>query len=327
MKIPSLGLKGVLHCLGRGKDHAESLPAKPGNVTGNPLDVLSRKARNSGGRSTAQRIRRHFIALAEKSMKSAEAGNTEAKRLMQALPGDARWAGKNEEVANEALKVVRLALYNKKYGSHKSSNKFKTTAFAAEINRVTSGKFFDFINAASSIGPSHMTAMLSRGIWNSTSINCDGLALSAMDFISHAHPNVQVSSVELPGHRLAVVGTIDAKCIRSPLSEWPSHLYICDPWANIVCPAPEYPERFAKKMEKWESEHKKISSDGEWISPTNEKWVSCTKEVPKISTRITYKAHQFVDMTYVAAPAGSPTTDETGAVPGDSGKISPSTNR
>jgi hypothetical protein len=327
MKISFFNFKGILHCFGKDADRPERRDSKLASATDNPLDVLTVKVRNTGEKATAQRIRSHFIALAEKSMKSAGAGDAEATNIVQAARGDASWAGKNEEVAKEALKMVRLALYKKKYGSYKSTNKFRTTDPYQELRRVTSGEFCTFKKFEDIGSPRVRSAMLSRSIWQSTSVNCDGLALSALDFISRTHPNVQVSSVSVPGHTLALVGTIDITCINSPFSEWPSHLYVCDPWANIACPAPEYPQRFAQKMEKWESEHKQIFSGGEWLSPTNEKWVSCAKEVPTIFTRFTYKDHQFVDLTYVTASVESPTTKAESATANNSREITPSANR
>lgn len=327
MKLSSFGFKGVLHCLGKGADRPQRSLPEPGIVKENPLDKLAGKARSTAGKGTAQRIRRHFIALAEQSMKSAEAGHTEAALLMQAAPGDARWAGKNEAVAKEALDTVRLALYKKKHGSYKSTNKFRVTDPYVEFTRVTSGAFTNFNNFRNITDLRQQHASISKSIWESTSINCDGLARSAVDFISRTHPNIQASTLAIPGHTLAVVGTIEAKSITSPLSEWPSHLYVCDPWANIVCPAPEYPQRFAEKMEKWEADNKKILHNGKWISPTDKTWVSCAKEVPNIATRFAFKNHQFVDMTYVMVPVAPPAANATSAPPNNPSENAPPANR
>ena len=52
--------------------------------------------------------------------------------------------------------------------------------------------------------------------------------------------------------------------------------YICDPWANIVCPVTDYPSRWESKMKKWSGLGKFISYESNVIDPyTNSNYKQC----------------------------------------------------
>lgn len=267
-------------------------------------DLLPVKVRQTGDKALAQRIRNQFIGLSIKSLESAAANKPAGPtKMMQAASGDSSWAAKNENVANEAIKSVRLSLYNKNFGSYKSDNKRNTTKLELEAERMQQGEFGKWGDFGNITDLRHISAIRSFNIWKSTLISCDGLSNAVKDYVSYKHPNVQVSSLSLPGHTLAAVGTIPPECINLPLAAWPKHLYMCDPWANIVCPAPEYPAKFAEKMEKWKSDHKQIRFDNDtWIDPTDDKWLSCVNEPPKVYTRQSYQNGQFADSALTAPP-------------------------
>jgi hypothetical protein len=198
VKIPFSNYEMVLHRPGEVANHSERRLSEPDRITDKLLDVLPVKVRSTGEKATAQRIRSQFIAIADKTMSSVLFGKTEGVMRMQTA-GDASWAGKNEKVANEALKMVRLALYNKKYGSYKSDNKRKLTDADAENKRLADGTFAKWPKVESTYISPHAAAMIARNNWRSTMINCDGLAFAAMDYVTHKHPNVPVFAIGLSG--------------------------------------------------------------------------------------------------------------------------------
>lgn len=52
--------------------------------------------------------------------------------------------------------------------------------------------------------------------------------------------------------------------------------YICDPWANIVCPVTDYPSRWESKMKKWSGLGKFITYGSKVIDPyTNSNYKQC----------------------------------------------------
>ncbi|MCG1043138.1 hypothetical protein KQH60_11575 [Mycetohabitans sp. B8] len=307
MKIPFTNCEVKWHTPGTPTDHSASRrqarKTLPGSVTNAFFDGLPVKVRTISDAATSERLRGKFTYLAEKAIKlsAANAPPPFAYR-MQAAVGDGTWARKNEKYAHEALHSVRLALYSKEYGSFKSSNKFSPARRELEVERLRKGKFAHWHNP-SAINSRHNVALRSKNIWQSTQINCDGLAAAVTDYIAYRHPLAPVSTGALPGHAFAIIGAIDPENVNLPLSAWPSHIYICDPWANIACPAPEYPDKFEQKMKKWHESGKFIGTDGKWISSLDPKWLSCVNETPKIYTRRQFADEQFDTVLLVAPPA------------------------
>lgn len=96
-------------------------------------------------------------------------------------------------------------------------------------------------------------------------------------------------------HALIAVGEIEPELAYLPLGEWPEHIQICDPWANTTCSAPEYPEKFLEKMDKWQKDNKILLDDKEeWISATNKNWTTCIRKVPVIQIRQRYENGLFL---------------------------------
>jgi hypothetical protein len=249
--------------------------------------------RSTGEAATAQRLRGRFTNLSAKAAELSAMNAPPGRLRVQAAAGDASWAQENETYAHEALRDVRLALYSKKYGSFKSTNKFSTNRYKSETDRLIGGEGAAW-DDPSAVNPRHGWALRSKNIWQSTRINCDGLAVAVADYVADQHPLAAVSIGALSVHAFSVIGAIEPETANLPLSAWPSHIYVCDPWANIACPAPEYPTRFEQKMEKWHKSGKLILSlDGKWISPLDPTWVSCVKEAPKISLRRQFADGQF----------------------------------
>lgn len=286
-------------------------------------DPVKGKVRSQGELSTAQRLRSEFISLAERSMATIAGGDdSEVVPVFElaAIPSSAKT---NEEAATDALKMVRLALYTREYGSFKSDN--KTTAFdlLAGYGVASDGTFAEMQNFGNITDYRHISALRSRNIWSSTKINCHGLAVAAMDYVKSRYPNMQVALLGFAtDHAVAVLGTLEAELKAAPLNKWPKHLFICDPWANIVCSAPEYRDKFFAKMEKWKSVDKLIlNSSNEWVCPINSKWLACVDAVPQIFPLRSYSDGQFNDLL----PFRLPTQNElcTGATAPDGGLQKP----
>ena len=45
--------------------------------------------------------------------------------------------------------------------------------------------------------------------------------------------------------------------------DWHDGAYICDPWANLACPAQEYPQYWQAKMRKWAMAGKRLGKPGD----------------------------------------------------------------
>jgi len=130
-----------------------------------------------------------------------------------------------------------------------------------------------------------------------------------MDYTHHKHLDIPVAALCLPGHTLMSLGEISPELSYLPLGAWSEHIHVCDPWTNINCSAPEYPEKFLKKMEKWDKGNKLIHDSREWINPTNEKWRACVKEIPLIYVRHKYDKGLFLDKNLLVPPAPGTRTD------------------
>jgi hypothetical protein len=106
--------------------------------------------------------------------------------------------------------------------------------------------------------------------------NCDELAVLVYDWVS-GNSTEEVNVISLNGmHKVAILGTMPDD-LPDDMEKWPPHVTVVDPWANVVCPAKEYPKCFAAKMEKWEASRKLIQSKGEWISPLDPAWLAMFK--------------------------------------------------
>lgn len=299
MKIPVTNYQLTLHRPGEIAHHSPEKIAKP-SLTSSDLRPINLGPTNE--RETAFRIRSHFISQARKLAAYIVMNPDEAKNprpILQPVnvPEDQTLSKKSVQLAaEETLKNVRLALYNRTYGSFKSTNKFNLDKKDSEVERFKNGKFYLFSDVDGIKNPFHQAAVKSRGIWESTLINCDGLASAAMDYVHHEYPNIPVAVVLLPAHTLMTLGEIKPEIATLPLGAWPDDIHICDPWANITCPAPEYPQKFLQKMEKWKSGNKMIQTGSEWINPTSEKWRSCVGEPPKIWVRQKYEKGLYLDL-------------------------------
>lgn len=109
-------------------------------------------------------------------------------------------------------------------------------------------------------------------IWTAKGHNCDELALAAHDWLAQTK-SADVCMLQMSGHVATVVGKLPDHALSKDMTEWPSHLSICDPWLNDACLAKDYPARFKEKMQKWENDDKLIKVGGDWISPLDPTWM------------------------------------------------------
>jgi len=305
MKIPSTNYEIVWHRPGEVAHHS---PEKIERPSTSAVDLFPVKFRSTSERHTAYRIRSQFISKARK-LTAYIAANPEVAKNPKPILLISPQSEKNmsykqacQVAAEAALEDIRLALYNKRYGSFKSTNKLKVDRIISEEIRLKKGKIHVFSDVGDVTNPFHRAAMKSKGIWESNAVNCDGLALAAMDYVSHEYPGMTVAELCLLDHRLIALGEITPELAYSPLGAWPNHIHVCDPWSNITCPAPHYPAQFLEKMEKWNADNKFIHDNRDWINPASDKWKACVKQPPEIFVRKHYEKGLFFDHKIVPLP-------------------------
>lgn len=65
---------------------------------------------------------------------------------------------------------------------------------------------------------------------------------------------------------------------------WEDTAVICDPWADIVCLARDYPTAWRARMDEWASEGREVASMGRgWIAPTDSIWYGSVENCEKWS--------------------------------------------
>lgn len=104
--------------------------------------------------------------------------------------------------------------------------------------------------------------------------NCYTLSLLALDGLDKL--GVQRCMVSTTAHACVAMGPIPkGGKLPADMRHWPKEIGICDPWCHIVCPAPEYPDRFKEKMAEWKSDGMLIidGSSAE-IAPDEQNWMN-----------------------------------------------------
>jgi hypothetical protein len=295
VKIPFTRHEVTGHAPGEEAHHsvAKTNNREPSTLAGMLRNALPFKIRSTGEQAVAQRLRGKFGHLAMQAAVRARA-RTAAAPTPIALRDSTPEV--NARCAKETLRAVRLALYTRATGSNKSDNKFTPARGQAETARLanTIGNFAvtDFPGEPNA---RYVSAARSKNIWESTAINCMGLAHACLDYAAHKYPGVQASLVSVPGHKFVAIGNIGPAEAGLPLAQWPARIHIVDPWTNIECSAPEYPAKFAAKMAKWEGNGKLLRTDaGDLVSPLDRQWTSCLDDAPaEVLRRQAYKDGQF----------------------------------
>lgn len=286
-----------------GEVHVDE-PAREGDCR--PSEWLRREARES---------RLRFIALANFAGCRCGFHLPMAELVVYPDCDDASKAEVNGKAAGKALAAVRQALYTRSLGSAKSSNKWPGAQVLPPppfVNRLT----LDFSLEESGCTPRVKRILYSLQAWQRANLNCSGLSVAVQDWLAEECPDIQTSLLDLGDeHTLVIVGSANEALVREPLRRWPPHLFVCDPWGNLCCPAHEYPDRFREKMFKWHEDGKQVKgADERWTSPIAPEKLCWTDDVRRLTIRLRDRRGQFDDVTFVKgsmAPAPEPGDDST----------------
>ncbi len=253
-------------------------------------DGLPFKIRSAEAADVAVRLRSQFIARATRSHARIVQGEPLGSRVRQY--DNPRPTRTVEAAARETLRDIRLALYDRRFGALKSNNKREASQPAPIHAQALHARFHHVIAAPV------VNAARSASIWQARTVNCNELASAAQDLLAHRHPKLPTSLVVVGrAHALAVIGAIDAAVAARPMATWPSHLQVCDPWANLTCRACDYPRLFSEKMRRWASQGKLIRhAEQDWRAADDPAWMDIVHQVPEVFSRRTYRNGQFMDV-------------------------------
>ncbi|MFK4064159.1 hypothetical protein, partial [Brucella anthropi] len=105
--------------------------------------------------------------------------------------------------------------------------------------------------------------------------NCGQLSGCVVDIINKSNFAAHQYQVDRLGtHAFALIGNPpqgggDTKGFSDYTDCW-----VSDPWADIVCPAPEYTDRFLERMQDWERKGRLIREGNDWKLPTDDNWMT-----------------------------------------------------
>lgn len=236
----------------------------------------------------ARAVKDKFLRQAYDRMEMAVDDEPLGRRVKYPSPADTTLAGVNARAADAALLAVGRALHDRLAGAAKSTNKWsagRPDPFMPVEQRLDLSELRELLNDDPVLKRRFEVAGLSANAWAGLSRNCGGLCRAVEDFLGDGFQTVQTTRVELqPEHVMVVVGSFDPELAHRPLSSWPPHLMVCDPWAGIACPAPDYPRRFEDKMRKWAAAGKKLLITGTagWQSPTLPAWLRCPERIDRV---------------------------------------------
>lgn len=177
---------------------------------------------------------------------------------------------------SKVLKKVR----NDYYKTHfKSSNKWKTNGGDQELLRLSYASH-EIANMREKVFDSDYTVI--DVALDGQAHNCEELARLATFFLQEDGLPARMTHFGSV-HGVAIIGA-DAGELPEDMRTWSSDIYVCDPWCNIACRAIDYPDQFVAKMEKWESEGKKIAySASGYTSATDEDWIRAVLDGKKVA--------------------------------------------
>lgn len=277
-----------------------------------PNEALRREARES---------RLRFIALANSAGWRLGFKRPMGELVVYPACDDASMAAVNGLAAGKALTAVRRMLYTRSLGSAKSSNKWPGEQVLPPPpfkNRTTP----QFDLEETGFTPRVGRVLDSLQAWQRSNLNCTGLSVAVQDWLGEEFPDIQTSRLDIGGeHMLVIVGSANEALVREPMRRWPPHLFACDPWGNLCCPAHEYPDRFREKMFKWHADGKRVQgTDRRWISPIAPENLCWADDVRRLIIRLRDRSGQSDDATFVKgsiALAPEPGDDSTTRSTGD----------
>ena len=186
----------------------------------------------------------------------------------------------NEQYAKALLVAVREEIYKKGY---KSPNKLRPCPPGKDKNqwdkveheRCTKA-WAELARIRTTLPPKTATfyfVELQKRIQNTIEAkghHCGDLSYAGIGILDEAGiKDTHVVSFDDFDHNVILIGKMPPKGLPLEMEDWPSHLAICDPWANIACPAKEFISAFMEKMQKWDSNGKKIRDSNKkvWTNP------------------------------------------------------------
>jgi hypothetical protein len=97
--------------------------------------------------------------------------------------------------------------------------------------------------------------------------NCGDLAAVAFDYLRKVGV-FPIDYLELikGDHAFLAIGRKDSEDLQD-FTAWVNG-FICDPWADIACPAPQFPQKWADQMRAWTATRRRYISRGNAIDPT-----------------------------------------------------------
>ena len=213
--------------------------------------------------------------------------------IVCAAPHDVSFKAENQRAAEKALRRVRDAINLRSQGRAKAWNKWPASRSSAPVPvapRVWPTYYtFDPLTAT----PRLKHATESLGVWQGALPNCGGQSRAAQDYLAATFPKVQTSTANLRvDHTFTIVGTVDPAFVEVPLDQWPPHLFVCDPWANISCAVPDYPLQFRERLEKWARDGKRLWLGNAWSSPMSPDLLSGAHALRSIDVRTNFSCGQ-----------------------------------
>jgi len=181
------------------------------------------------------------------------------------------------------LDIARAALVYARDGLHeyKSSNKINTKSersvevkrgmgeVQGTMYRMSKSQAFGSIEKQRP-GPGAMMDVVvahGRAALKSTGGNCQEYTAVVCHYLDMLEPRPVFDAVYLepPGdHTFAVIGQqADGQGgFPSDFGDWHAQAAVCDPWANLICWARDYPQEWKAKMRKWANDGKLVSMAG-----------------------------------------------------------------
>jgi hypothetical protein len=286
VRIPFSSLEVVWHRVGEPVDRVPEAAVAEVDIAHAGLPF---KIRSTQDAAVASRLRRQFTGRAQRSFAQIVQGQPAGP--LRRCDASVRETEAVASASGEALRLVRLALYNRNFGSLKSDNKMRSGSAPPAYPKAC-------YSGATSLGYSPVgTAAHSAAIWQAKTLNCTELAIAAQDVLAHRHPKRQTSLVMLAGsHSVAVIGPLDAETASRPMAAWPPHLQVCDPWANMNCRACDYPRLFTEKMKGWAERGRLIREGAEWQRADDEEVLDIVNQIPQVLVRRTHRNGQFANV-------------------------------
>jgi hypothetical protein len=177
-------------------------------------------------------------------------------------------AAKNPTLARNVYNEVKKAYR----AGHKSSNKIYVRGDKVAASRQRASRAALALRV---IRDQHLDNVLSGkvvALSDELSIpagNCGELSRIVAKRTIERGGYAEVWTFDDTDHAFAVIGHPPNPTTTS-FSNW-KDTWIVDQWANIVCPATQYIDRFVEKMKKWERSGKAIHMDAVW--PLDRTWM------------------------------------------------------